>query len=59
MAEEIAEKTARKAAEKVPSWIKSVLLPEFNEIKSELKAVNARIDSLDERMNTRVTSSPF
>ncbi len=43
-------------AEKIPSWIEMLLLPSLNEIKGELKAVNARIDSLDERMNTRMVS---
>ena len=38
-------------AEKVPSWIRQFLMPELNEIKGELKAINARIDSTNERIN--------
>ncbi len=37
--------------EEVPSWIKQALIPEFNEIKGELKAINARIDSVEHRIN--------
>ncbi|NJD53798.1 MAG: hypothetical protein FIB07_13130 [Candidatus Methanoperedens sp.] len=33
--------------EKVPSWIKQVLMPELNEIKGELKSINTRIDSVE------------
>ncbi len=36
--------------EKVPSWIKQVLIPEFNKIEGELKAINARIDSVEHRI---------
>ena len=42
--------------EKIPSWIERLLLPKLNTIEGELKAINTRIDSLDERMNTKMTS---
>ncbi len=38
--------------EKVPSWIKQVLMPELSEIKGELKAINTRIDSTNERIDS-------
>jgi predicted nuclease with TOPRIM domain len=37
-------------AEKVPSWLERVLLPQISEVKGELKAVSGRIDRLDGRM---------
>ncbi len=52
----MAGEVAKKAAEKVPSWIERILVPSLNELKGEIKAVNARIDSLDDRMNTRITA---
>ncbi|KCZ72987.1 hypothetical protein ANME2D_00046 [Candidatus Methanoperedens nitroreducens] len=33
--------------EKVPGWIKQVLMPELNEMKGELKAIHTRIDSVE------------
>jgi uncharacterized phage infection (PIP) family protein YhgE len=50
------EKAAKKALEKAPSWIERILLPSLNEIKGEIKAVNTRIDLLDDRMNTKITA---
>jgi tetrahydromethanopterin S-methyltransferase subunit G len=41
--------------EKIPSWIERLLLPKLNAIEGELKAINTRIDSVDERMNTKMT----
>ena len=38
--------------EKVPSWIKQVLMPEINEIKGELKSVRTKIDSSNERIDS-------
>ncbi len=38
--------------EKVPTWLKQVLMPELNEIKGELKAINTRIDSTNERIES-------
>ncbi len=43
-------------AEKIPSWLKQVLMPELNEIKGELKAVNTRIDALESNLNIRIDS---
>jgi hypothetical protein len=48
--------TAEKIAEKIPSWIKQVLIPELNEIKGEIKSVNNRINALDSKMDTKITS---
>jgi uncharacterized protein YqgV (UPF0045/DUF77 family) len=31
-------------AEKVPSWLERILLPQISEVKGELKAMNARMD---------------
>lgn len=38
--------------EKVPSWIKQVLMPELNEMKGELKAIHTRIDSVEARIGS-------
>ncbi len=38
--------------EKVPSWIKQVLMPELNEIKGELKSINTRIDSVEAQVGS-------
>ena len=50
-------------AEKIPSWIERLLLPQLSEIKGELKAVNGRLDALKGEMqgefkaiNTRIDS---
>jgi len=43
-------------AEKVPSWIERLLMPQLNEIKGELKSLHARIDALESNMNTRFES---
>jgi len=46
-------------AEKIPAWIKQVLMPELSEIKGELKAINARIDATNGRIestNERIDS---
>ncbi len=43
-------------AEKIPFWLKQVLMPELNEIKGELKAVNIRIDALESNLNIRIDS---
>ncbi len=50
------EKIAEKTVEKVPSWLKSILLPEINEIKGDIKAVNNRIDALDDKIDTKITA---
>jgi flagellar capping protein FliD len=41
---------------KIPSWIEKLLLPKLSEITGEIKAINARIDSLEKTMNTRIDS---
>ncbi len=56
MAGEIAEKAAKKALEKAPSWVERMLIPSLNEMKGELKAIHTRIDSLESNMNTRIGS---
>jgi len=46
-------------ASKRPAWIQRILLPELESIRSELKAVNARMDALKismEEMDRRLTS---
>lgn len=40
------------AVEKVPSWIKQVLMPELNEMKGELKAIHTRIDSVETQIGS-------
>jgi hypothetical protein len=37
-------------AEKVPGWLERVLLPQISEVKGELKAMNARINGLEGKM---------
>lgn len=50
-------------AEKIPSWIERLLLPKLSSMEGELKAINSeikrletKIDSLDERVNIRINS---
>ena len=43
-------------AGKVPSWFERLLMPQLNEIKGELKAIHTQIESLEERMDTRIDS---
>ncbi|MEM2208972.1 MAG: hypothetical protein QXF09_03225 [Nitrososphaerota archaeon] len=43
-------------AEKIPSWIERILLPKLSEITGEIKAINARIDSLEKTFNERFIS---
>jgi len=42
--------------EKIPGWVERLLLPAVNEIKGDIKAINTRIDSLDEKINARIDS---
>jgi len=42
--------------EKMPSWIERLLLPKLNTIEGELKAINTRIDSLDEKIDIKIDS---
>jgi hypothetical protein len=42
--------------EKIPSWIERLLLPKLSEIFGEIKALSARIDSLERTTNERITS---
>ena len=49
---------ARKVAEKVPSWISRILLPEIRaivkeEISSQLKPIEAKISALDSKVEER------
>ena len=41
-------------AEKVPGWLQRVLLPQISELKGEIRVVNARMDSLDEKFSGRI-----
>lgn len=43
-------------AEKIPSWIEKLLLPKLSEMSGDIKAINARIDSLETNMNIRIGS---
>jgi len=52
---------ARKVAEKVPSWISRILLPEIRaivkeEISSQLKPIDAKISALDSKVEERTNS---
>ncbi len=38
--------------EKIPSWIERLLLPKLSTIEGELKAINTRIDSTNERIDS-------
>jgi len=38
--------------EKLPGWIERILLPKLSEIIGEMKAINARIDSLEKTINS-------
>ncbi len=37
--------------EKVPGWLERVLLPRLSEMTGEIKAVHARIDGLDRKVD--------
>ncbi len=37
-------------AQKVPSWLERVLIPQTNEVKGELKAIGARIEGVEGKM---------
>ena len=41
-------------AEKIPGWLERVLLPQIGDVKAEIKVVNARIDSLDQKLSSRI-----
>ncbi len=38
--------------EKVPSWIERLLLPKLSEISGNIKALDAKIDSTNERIDS-------
>jgi archaellum component FlaC len=38
--------------EKIPSWIEHLLLPKLSTIEGELKAINTRIDSVEDRVGS-------
>ena len=38
-------------AEKIPSWLERVLLPQISEVKGELKAINARFEGLEGKID--------
>ncbi len=39
-------------AEKIPTWIERLLMPKLSEISGDIKAINARIDATNERMDS-------
>jgi len=40
--------------ERVPGWFERALLPRLSEIVGEIKAINTRIDALDEKLSTKI-----
>ena len=40
--------------EKIPSWIERLLLPKLNEITGEIKALEAKIESVDNKVDVRI-----
>ncbi len=38
--------------EKIPSWLERLLLPKLIEISGDIKAFNARIDALDDKIDS-------
>ena len=40
--------------EKIPGWLERVLLPRLSEMAGEIKAVNVRIEALDEKPSTKI-----
>jgi len=40
--------------EKIPGWLERVLLPRLSEMAGEIKAVNVRIEALDEKLSTKI-----
>ena len=50
---------ASKLAEKAPGWATSLLLPEIQEMKRDIKALNAKVDANNQRIdatNDRIDS---
>ena len=52
---------AKKIAEKVPSWISRILLPEIRaivreEVSNQLKAIDVKISALDSKVEERTKS---
>lgn len=43
---------ASKLAEKAPGWVTRLLLPEIQEMKGDLKALNAKVNSTNERIDS-------
>jgi chromosome segregation ATPase len=48
---------ASKIAEKAPSWVTRILLPEIAEMKGELKNLNTKLDELDKRLTGKIDSN--
>ena len=42
--------------EKIPGWIERMLLPKLNEISGEIKALEAKIESVDNKVDVRIDS---
>jgi dynactin complex subunit len=42
--------------EKIPTWIERLLLPKLNEITGEIKTLEAKIESVDNKADIRIDS---
>jgi hypothetical protein len=40
--------------EKVPGWLERILLPQLSELKGEMKAVNAKIEGVEGRLEAKM-----
>nr|CBH37059.1 hypothetical protein BSM_05360 [uncultured archaeon]CBH40074.1 hypothetical protein BSM_35530 [uncultured archaeon] len=40
--------------EKIPGWIERLLLPKLNEITGEIKALEAKIEGVDNKVDVRI-----
>ena len=43
-------------SEKIPGWIERLLLPKLNEITGEIRALEAKIESVDNKVDVRIDS---
>ena len=44
----------QKMAEKIPGWLERILLPQLNELKGDVKVVNAKIEGVGERLEAKI-----
>ena len=40
--------------EKIPGWLERLLMPKLNEISGEIKALKAKIESVDSKVDVRI-----